>query len=270
MTTYDPTGGYPHPDHVMCHRVSVEAFAAAGNPDRYVGHGEPWTPLKLYYNHGFSLARLRAIHDAIVEAGGESPFGDWIDSRQAREITEREVTTHVECADYFDQRDAALRAHATQIDPEGFFFAVPREIELAQWSTEEFELAESRVPASLPETDLFAGIRPGGQGAGGAAMRALVLFLATPSPNPAVESVSGGSPGFIGFVVRFRAGGGRGRPVPVPHASPAPRRPAREQLRADDEARPDPTASTGPHEPSVAEPGAAEGGAGAAPGGARR
>ena len=164
MTTYDPTGGYPHPDHVMCHRVSVEAFAAAGDPERYVGHGEPWAPLKLYYNHGFSLARLRAVHDAIVEAGGESPFGDWIDSRQAREIPEREVTTRIECAQYFDQRDAALRSHATQIDPEGFFFAVPREIELAQWTTEEFELAESRVPVSLPETDLFAGIRPLGQG----------------------------------------------------------------------------------------------------------
>jgi mycothiol S-conjugate amidase len=159
MTTYDPSGGYPHPDHVMCHRVSVEAFAAAGDPERYRGHGEPWTPLKLYYNHGFSLARLRAVHDAIIEAGGESPFGDWIDSRQAREIPEREVTTHIECAAYFDQRDAALRAHATQIDPDGFFFAVPRHVEVEKWSTEEYELAESRVRTTLPEDDLFAGVR---------------------------------------------------------------------------------------------------------------
>ena len=158
MTTYDPTGGYPHPDHVMCHRVAVEAFAAAGDPERYRGHGEPWAPLKLYYNHGFSLARLRAMHEAILEAGGESPFGDWIESRQAREIPEREVTTRIECAAYFDRRDAALRAHATQIDPEGFFFAVPREVELAHWTTEEYELAESRVPVTLPEHDLFAGI----------------------------------------------------------------------------------------------------------------
>jgi len=159
VTTYDPSGGYPHPDHVMCHRVSVEAFAAAGDPDRYVGRGEPWAPLKLYYNHGFSLARLRAVHEAILAAGGESPFGDWIESRQAREIPEREVTTRIEVAAYFDQRDAALRAHATQIDPEGFFFAVPREVEAATWTTEEYELVESRVPTRLPETDLFAGVR---------------------------------------------------------------------------------------------------------------
>lgn len=159
ITTYDPSGGYPHPDHIMCHRVSAEAYAAAGDPERYVGRGEPWTPLKLYYNHGFSMRRMRAVHEAIIEAGRESPFGEWIESRQAAEIPEREVTTRIECADYFDQRDAALRAHATQIDPDGFFFAVPRAVEVARWSTEEYELADSRVPTDLPEDDLFAGIR---------------------------------------------------------------------------------------------------------------
>jgi len=159
MTTYDPTGGYPHPDHIMCHRVSAEAFAAAGDPERYPGTGEPWQPLKLYYDHGFSMARLRTIHEAMIAAGTESPFGEWVESREAREIPEREVTTHVWCADHFTARDGALRAHATQIDPDGFFFAVPRDLEREHWPTEEFELAASHVPTSLPEDDLFAGIR---------------------------------------------------------------------------------------------------------------
>src|SRR2546430_2364015 len=52
MLTYDEQGGYPHPDHIMCHKVSVLAFEAAGDPDRYPEAGEPWAPLKLYYNHG--------------------------------------------------------------------------------------------------------------------------------------------------------------------------------------------------------------------------
>lgn len=159
MTTYDPSGGYPHPDHIMCHRVAYEAYHAAGDAERYPDRGEPWTPLKLYYNHGFSMKRMRAMHDALVAAGRESPFGDWIDSRQAREIPERTATTFVPVADYFPQRDAALRAHATQIDPDGFFFAIPREIELAQWPTEEYELAHSHVPTTTPEDDLFAGIQ---------------------------------------------------------------------------------------------------------------
>jgi mycothiol S-conjugate amidase len=143
----------------MCHRVAAEAFAAAGDPERYRDAGEPWTPLKLYYNHGFSMARIRAAHEALVARGIESPFGEWVESRAAREIPEREVTTTIEVADWFDQRDAALRAHATQIDPEGFFFAIPRELEREIWTTEEYELAESRVPTTLPETDLFAGVR---------------------------------------------------------------------------------------------------------------
>ena len=57
VTTYDEDGGYPHPDHIMCHKVSVAAFDAAGDPDRYPEPGEPWQPLKLYYHMGFSKAQ---------------------------------------------------------------------------------------------------------------------------------------------------------------------------------------------------------------------
>jgi len=163
MTTYDPTGGYPHPDHVMCHRVSFEAFHAAADPARYPDAGEPWEVAKLYYNHGFSLARMRAVHDALVAAGRESPFGDWIDSREAREIPEREVTTHVHAADWFAARDAALRAHATQIDPNGRWFQMPLELQQRVWPTEDYELARSLVDTEEtnehPGDDLFAGVR---------------------------------------------------------------------------------------------------------------
>ncbi|HEY3436436.1 MAG TPA: mycothiol conjugate amidase Mca [Actinotalea sp.] len=160
MTTYDPTGGYPHPDHIMCHRVAFEAFHAAGDADRYRDLGAPWSPLKLYYNHDFSMNRIRTVHEAVLAAGLESPFGEWVESRAMREIPEREVTTRVPCAAYFSARDAALVAHATQIDPDGFFFAIPRDLESDVWPVEEYELAESRVPSRLPEDDLFAGIHP--------------------------------------------------------------------------------------------------------------
>lgn len=160
MTTYDPSGGYPHPDHVMCHKVAYEAYHAAGDPDHYRGSGPPWEVLKLYYNHDFSLRKLRTIHEEMAAAGLASPFGDWIDSREMREIPEREATSRIGCERYFDQRDAALRAHASQVDPEGFFFAVPRDLEARVWPVEEYELAHSRVPVHLPEADLFAGIHP--------------------------------------------------------------------------------------------------------------
>ena len=158
ITTYDPSGGYPHPDHIMTHTVSEEAYRAAGDPEAYPGRGVPWTPLKLYYNHDFSLTRMRTMHEALLAVGAESPFGNWIESRSAREISERQVTTRIPCVESFPARDTALRAHATQIDPDGFFFAVPRDVEAGSWPVEEYELAESRVPTQLPEADLFAGI----------------------------------------------------------------------------------------------------------------
>lgn len=72
MTTYDETGGYPHPDHIRCHEVSMAAFEAAGDPERFPDAGEPWTPLKLYYDHGFSMKRME-IFAAEYERLGE-PF----------------------------------------------------------------------------------------------------------------------------------------------------------------------------------------------------
>jgi len=158
MTTYNEEGGYPHPDHIMCHKVSVAAFEAAGDAARYPNAGEPWEPLKLYYDHGFSRSRVRTVHEALLAQQHESPFAPWLE-RWSEDEPEREVTTRIECADYFGQRDRALLAHATQIDPDGFFFAVPRDLERSVWSVEEFELAQSRVPTELPEDDLFAGVR---------------------------------------------------------------------------------------------------------------
>ncbi|MCX4096130.1 mycothiol conjugate amidase Mca [Nocardia sp. alder85J] len=163
MTTYDENGGYPHPDHIMCHRVSVAAFEAAGDPERFPEAGEPWRPLKLYYNHGFSLQRLNAFADEYERMGEPFPMQEFLD-RIRRGVAERgdsmtRVTTQIECAKYFPQRDDALRAHATQIDPNGAFFAIPLEIQQRLWPTEEFELAQTRVRTAIPEHDLFAGIR---------------------------------------------------------------------------------------------------------------
>jgi mycothiol S-conjugate amidase len=162
MTTYDENGGYPHPDHIMCHKVGVQAFDAAGNPRRYPGTGQPWTPLKLYYNQTFTKARTVALHEAMLAAGLESPYADWLTRWEDRE--ERTITTHVPCGDYFDVRDKALLSHATQVDPDGSWFACPLELQRQAWPTEDFELARSRVESDIPEDDLFAGIRPRVQG----------------------------------------------------------------------------------------------------------
>ncbi len=163
MTTYDENGGYPHPDHIRCHVVSLGAYQAAADPERFPDAGEPWTVSKLYYNVGFSFRRMMAIHEAVLATGAESPFSEWIQrfSDTPRPDSYERATTHIQVADYFQHRDDALRAHATQIDPDAHWFAVPHELEREIWPTEEYELADARIPTSLPETDLFAGLRPG-------------------------------------------------------------------------------------------------------------
>ena len=159
VTTYDENGGYPHPDHIMCHKVSVAAFDAAGDPDRHPELGEPWQPLKLYYNSGWTRARMLALHEGMLAAGLESPYGEWIDKWSEREDRGDKITTRVECGEYFHVRDDALRAHATQVDPDGFWFHVPMELQIKIWPTEDFELARSLVDSPIPESDLFAGVR---------------------------------------------------------------------------------------------------------------
>jgi len=220
MLTYDENGGYPHPDHIKCHEVSVEAFEAAADPDRYEGCGEPWQPLKLYYFLTFHRDRMTAMHDEMIRRGLESPYAEriaeWAAEDAAKEAAAKEaaakeaaakeaaakegaanedaanedavqkdavqgnaaeksagqsggpvrrppqrydITSRVECGDYFEIRNQALIAHATQVDPNGGWFAVPAEVQRAAWPTEDYHLARSLVDAAGPEDDLFAGIR---------------------------------------------------------------------------------------------------------------
>jgi mycothiol S-conjugate amidase len=169
MTTYDEQGGYPHPDHIRTHEISVEAFEAAADPARYPDAGPAWEVAKLYYDATFTPAKVLALHEALLAEGFESPYGDWITRAQERQqagaaegnATPEPATTRVPCAEYFGLRNEALLAHATQIDPNGRWFSVPLELQQRVWPTEDFRLASSRVATDLPEDDLFAGLRVG-------------------------------------------------------------------------------------------------------------
>lgn len=169
IITYDENGGYPHPDHIMVHKASMIAWEEAGNADFAPEAGEPWTPQKLYYTHGFVPQRMRLLHDRMVEEGRfadgqQSPYEPMLRrfEENASDIMQR-VTTQVDCGAYFINRANALLSHATQIDPDGPFLASPVEVQAELWPTEEFELAQTRVRTTLPETDLFSGIDPEGE-----------------------------------------------------------------------------------------------------------
>jgi mycothiol S-conjugate amidase len=134
----------------------MAAFLAAGDPSAFPHGGAPWQPLKLYYNQTFSRRRIVMFHEALLARGMDSPYAEWLTGWAER--TERTVTTEVYCADHFEARDAALKAHATQVDPDGRFFSVPMDLQRQIWPHEDYELALSHVPVRLPETELFSGL----------------------------------------------------------------------------------------------------------------
>ena len=157
IVTYgDDQRGYPHPDHLRVHDISVPAFEAAGDPEAYPEAGDPFTPSKLYYVV-WSRARIKATHDKFLELGIESPFGeDWF----TRPSQDDQITTSVDIADWYDVRLDSLLAHATQVDPDSpFWFGLPREVSRTVHPFDDYVLARSRVDTDLPESDLFAGLR---------------------------------------------------------------------------------------------------------------
>lgn len=158
LTYGDEQTGYPHPDHLRVHDISIIAWDAAGDPDRFPEAGDPWTPSKLYYST-WARARFTAMHEAFLSNELESPFdAKWFE----RPSQDHKITTRIDITGYYAIRSAALRAHATQIDPaERFWFGLDDEIAEAAYPFEDYELASSRVPTEVPEDDLFAGLREG-------------------------------------------------------------------------------------------------------------
>jgi mycothiol S-conjugate amidase len=157
LITYgDEQDGYPHPDHLRVHDISLPAFEAAGDPDAYPAAGPPWQPSKLYYTV-WSKKRFLALHETFKRLGLETP---WDEKWLKRPGQDHKITTHVDVTGYAEARQAALLAHATQIDPASpFWFGLPPEVAQELNSTEEYVLARSLVDSELPEDDLFAGLR---------------------------------------------------------------------------------------------------------------
>lgn len=158
ILSYDESKGYEHPDHIRVHEWGRQAFDAAGDPDKFADKGEPWSPQKLYYFATFTKRRMQTLNDAVVARGGESPFAGWLENWDSIGFEEPEVTTQIDVADYIDLRSKALLAHATQIDPDSFWFAIPDDLQKEIYPWEDYTLIESRVDTSIPESDLFAGV----------------------------------------------------------------------------------------------------------------
>lgn len=159
VVTYDPNGGYGHPDHIQAHRITTAAVDAAA-----IGEGA-WDVPKFYWTvtprnalaEGLrSLAGVDLPPDWILVEPGDLPFGHPDD----------EVDAIVEAPDSRAAKVAAMRAHATQVtvEPGGRAFALSNDIALPVEATEYYVLVRGvagQRDARGWETDLLAGVNLG-------------------------------------------------------------------------------------------------------------
>jgi mycothiol S-conjugate amidase len=155
---YDDHEFYPHPDHLFVHRLTVDLMEAAADPERFPDAGEPWQ-VKKVYAPVFTIDRIRALHEAMVERTGSSPYHGWLE-RLDREVEDRRIT-RVDVTGHVEQGRDALRAHRTQVDPNGFWFMVPTEVVEEVYPWEDFELIATSVGWVPGETDLSDGVSDG-------------------------------------------------------------------------------------------------------------
>ncbi|MEU9789748.1 N-acetyl-1-D-myo-inositol-2-amino-2-deoxy-alpha-D-glucopyranoside deacetylase [Streptomyces sparsogenes] len=163
LVTYDPHGGYGHPDHIQAHRVAMRAAELAAEPVYRRDLGDPHEIAKVYWNcvprseleEGF--ARLRA-------AGADAPFPGIASAGDVPGVIDDDrVTATVDGSAHAGAKAEAMRAHATQIVVDGPFFALSNDLGQPLFTREHYLLVKGRAvaPAGAErgrEDDLFAGV----------------------------------------------------------------------------------------------------------------
>ncbi|MFJ9622084.1 N-acetyl-1-D-myo-inositol-2-amino-2-deoxy-alpha-D-glucopyranoside deacetylase [Streptomyces sp. NPDC101181] len=157
LITYDPDGGYGHPDHIQAHRVATRAVDLAAEPS--FGMDAPHTVAKIYWNRversvaEAAFDRLRATApDAFPGIAAVDDVPGVVDGD--------EITAEIDGTAYAGAKAAAMRAHATQIAVDGPFFALSNDLGQPLLTTECYQLVRgtSGEPGGARERDLFAGL----------------------------------------------------------------------------------------------------------------
>ncbi|HVV76293.1 MAG TPA: N-acetyl-1-D-myo-inositol-2-amino-2-deoxy-alpha-D-glucopyranoside deacetylase [Mycobacteriales bacterium] len=155
---YDDNGGYGHPDHIQAHRVTVGAFEAAGDPDRYPEAGEAWTPTKLYET-AVPRSLLEQAYQALKAMGEQAPFGVASPDELTFGVPDERITTVIDARDHLPAKVEAMRAYPTQIEVDGHFFALSNDVGQGLFGLEHYRLVAGPAPAvGVHEADLFAGL----------------------------------------------------------------------------------------------------------------
>ncbi len=150
---YDSHERYPHPDHLVVHRLGLAAYEAAADPMLLPEAGEPWAVDRLLAPV-WTVRRIRALHEAALAAGIESPMAERLEGLDHAEDRKRDSWRSRSHETMAVAREA-LRAHRTQVDPAGPWFAIPLDMAIAAYPFEDFEVLASRVPLPPAATSIF-------------------------------------------------------------------------------------------------------------------
>jgi len=151
VVTFDPTGGYGHPDHIAIHRHTVAAVRQAADPT--FGDGEPWQAARLFYPV-FNRDIFVALRDQLIAQGDEPPkWGDNDDGTP--DWPDQPVHAKIDVACVIDAKWDALLSHRTQIGAGHPFLRVPEAFAKNLFVEEWFEQAWPDAKPVEPYSDLF-------------------------------------------------------------------------------------------------------------------
>ncbi|MET7919731.1 N-acetyl-1-D-myo-inositol-2-amino-2-deoxy-alpha-D-glucopyranoside deacetylase [Streptomyces avermitilis] len=159
LVTYDPDGGYGHPDHIQAHRVAMRAAELAADSAFRPELGTPWEIAKIYWNRvprpvaedGFARLRLALPGTRFAKSAEVDDVPGVVD--------EPVITTEIDGTPFAAAKAAAMRAHATQVEVDGPWFALSNELAQPLFTTEYYQLVRGER-GSPRETDLFEGVAP--------------------------------------------------------------------------------------------------------------
>ncbi len=157
IITFDPVGGYCHPDHIAIHNATVQAFHAAGENSRFPGQHPVHQPSKLYY-HTFSRRFLR-LAVLLLPLFGTNPrkFGKNGDIDLMETVShDFPIHARIDFSPVADHKALAAACHASQTT--GPTSGIMRMFFRLAGRRETFMRAFPEAPARLRETDLFSGL----------------------------------------------------------------------------------------------------------------
>lgn len=139
VITFDPNGGYGHPDHRTIHRHTVAAFHAASDADRYPDQGRPWQPARLFYTviPRSRFKKMREQMAALDLDGG--PFAE-LDIDEVG-WPDEEIHLSLDVTETLEAKWTALHCHQTQFGPDNLFRQMPQEEAKEIMRVEHFVLA---------------------------------------------------------------------------------------------------------------------------------